>query len=82
LDASTDSGDGSDLPDAADASIDAPPGAYGGPGCGALQSPDCSLGFALACPSGCCDCEDLFVCENGGWNAWGSCTLEAGIQPF
>ena len=35
-----------------DASIDAPPGANGGPGCDALQAPDCSLGFALACPIG------------------------------
>jgi len=56
-----------------DASLDAPPGAYGGPGCGPLQLPDCSLGFALACPSGCCGCEDLFVCENGGWSHWSAC---------
>ena len=56
-----------------DASADAPPGANGGPGCGALQTPDCSLGFALACPSGCCDCEDLYVCENGGWSYWATC---------
>jgi hypothetical protein len=56
-----------------DASVDAPPGASGGPGCGPLQPPDCSLGFALACPSGCCDCEDLYVCENGGWSYWATC---------
>ncbi len=56
-----------------DASADAPPGASGGPGCGPLQSPDCSLGFALACPSGCCGCEDLYVCENGGWSYWATC---------
>ncbi len=56
-----------------DASADAPPGANGGPGCGPLQTPDCSLGFALACPSGCCDCEDLYVCENGGWSYWATC---------
>ena len=56
-----------------DASADAPPGANGGPGCGPLQSPDCSLGFALACPSGCCACEDLYVCENGGWSYWATC---------
>lgn len=57
-----------------DASVDAPPGASGGPGCGPLQTPDCSLGFALSCPSGCCDCEDLFVCQNGGWSYWATCT--------
>ena len=56
-----------------DASADAPPGANGGPGCGPLQAPDCTLGFALACPSGCCDCEDLYVCENGGWSYWATC---------
>ncbi len=56
-----------------DASADAPPGANGGPGCGPLQVPDCSLGFALACPSGCCDCEDLYVCDNGGWSYWATC---------
>lgn len=56
-----------------DASADAPPGANGGPGCGPLQPPDCSLGFALACSSGCCGCEDLFVCESGGWNLWSTC---------
>ena len=56
-----------------DASADAPPGANGGPGCGPLQTPDCTLAFALSCPSGCCDCEDLFVCQNGGWTYWATC---------
>lgn len=64
-----------------DAAIDAPPGAYGGPGCGPLQQPDCSLGTALSCPASaaCCNCEDLFVCENGGWVLWGTCS-DAGIR--
>lgn len=63
-----------------DASIDAPPGAFGGPGCGVLQTPDCPLGLALACAPSCCDCEDLFVCEGGGWSFWGTC--DAGrIEP-
>ncbi len=56
-----------------DASIDAPPGASGGPGCDPLQAPDCSLGLALACPMGCCGCEDLFVCQGGGWNYYATC---------
>jgi hypothetical protein len=56
-----------------DAAFDAPPGAFGGPGCESLQSPDCALGVVLACPNGCCGCEDLFVCENGGWTLWGTC---------
>lgn len=53
-----------------------PTGANGGPGCGALQSPDCSLGAASACPagSGCCGCEDIFLCQaNVGWLQWGVC---------
>lgn len=70
-DAKLDAGDASNPP--RDASTDPPPGAYGGAGCGALQLPDCSLGLALACPSGCCGCEDLFVCENGGWSYWSTC---------
>jgi len=69
-----------EAPPAFDAGIDAPPGASGGPGCGVLQSPDCPLGTALACPSGCCGCEDLFVCENGGWTTWGTCDLDGGIR--
>jgi len=56
-----------------DAAADAPPGAAGGPGCAPLQTPDCALALALACPSGCCGCEDLFVCENGGWTYWSTC---------
>ena len=50
------------------------PGASGGPGCGALEPPDCSLGLAASCPENqCCGCEDLFVCRAGGWDVWGSC---------
>jgi hypothetical protein len=56
-----------------DASIDAPPGAWGGPGCIDLQDPDCPLGRALGCTTGCCGCEDLFVCQNAQWTAWGHC---------
>ena len=63
---------GSQLIDAS--GIDAPPGAGGGPGCADLQMPDCPLALALACSSGdCCGCDSLFVCEGGGWTAWGSC---------
>ena len=69
-----------DAPPVVDAALDAPPGANGGPGCGALQVPDCSLGLALVCPSGCCDCEDLFVCQNGAWSQWGTCSADAGIH--
>jgi hypothetical protein len=64
---------GSPLPSASDAAIDAPPGAFGGPGCEELQMPDCSVGLALACGGGCCGCEDLFVCNQGGWDLWGAC---------
>ncbi len=63
-----------------DASVDAPPGAFGGPGCAALVAPDCALGLALACGAGCCGCEDLFVCRNGGWDLWGSCA-DGGVTP-
>jgi hypothetical protein len=69
-----------DTPPIFDAAVDAPPGANGGPGCGPLQAPDCQLGLALVCPAGCCDCEDLFVCQNGGWVAWGTCSLDAGVR--
>jgi hypothetical protein len=72
-DASTESDAATEASRPFDASIDAPPGANGGPGCSLLQAPDCSLGFALACPSGCCGCEDLFVCESGGWSYWATC---------
>ena len=57
-----------------DANIDARPGAYGGPGCIDLEAPDCSLGLALACGVGCCGCEDLYICEGGGWQFWGACS--------
>lgn len=56
-----------------DSNIDAPPGAFGGPGCADLQMPDCPLGVAILCTSGCCGCEDLFVCQDGGWDLWGAC---------
>lgn len=62
-----------DAPPPREASIDAPPGAYGGPGCPALDVPDCALGTALGCSQGCCGCEDLFVCASGGWTLWGRC---------
>jgi hypothetical protein len=65
-------------PPSFDASFDAPPGAYGGPGCGSLQPPDCALGVVLGCNGGCCGCEDLFVCENGGWELWGTCAPDGG----
>jgi hypothetical protein len=65
-------------PSAFDASVDAPPGAFGGPGCEDLESPECSVGLALACGRGCCGCEDLFVCEQGGWTLWGAC-LDGGV---
>jgi hypothetical protein len=57
-----------------DVTFDAPPGS--GPGCTELQMPSCSVGTALACLSSpdCCGCEDLWVCANGGWDPWGSCT--------
>jgi hypothetical protein len=54
--------------------IDAPPGAFGGPGCTDLEPPDCPLGEALICSAGCCGCIDLFVCDDGGWDPWGACT--------
>ncbi len=62
--------------------FDAPPGSSGGPGCEALQEPDCPLSTALACPSGCCNCEDLFVCDlaGQGWVAWGTCG-PSGLTP-
>jgi hypothetical protein len=74
----SDAGDASAPP--FDADIDAPPGAFGGPGCDPLQAPDCPLGTALACGTSCCGCEDLFVCQNGGWSAWGYCG-DAGPVP-
>ncbi len=49
------------------------PGASGGPGCPDLEPPDCPLATAAACPTDCCGCEDLYVCQGGGWTAWGAC---------
>jgi hypothetical protein len=48
------------------------PGALGGPGCEDLEAPDCSLGSAAVC-NDCCGCQDLYVCQNGGWVTWGEC---------
>jgi hypothetical protein len=50
-------------------------GAWGGPGCAPLQPPDCMLGTAVACggQAGCCGCDDLYVCRDGGWDLWGFC---------
>lgn len=62
--------------------IDAPPGAFGGPGCNALEPPDCPLGQALLCTNGCCGCSDLYVCDDGGWNPWGACADDAGITKL
>jgi hypothetical protein len=60
--------------DEGSAAIDAPAGSFGGPGCVALQEPDCPVGVALACMSSdCCGCQDLFLCADGGWNSWGVC---------
>lgn len=67
--------------DIVDASIDAPPGAFGGPGCEPLMDSDCSLGLALACTNGCCGCVDLYVCNDGEWDEWGSCDPDAGLRP-
>jgi hypothetical protein len=64
-----------------DAAIDVP-GANGGPGCADLESPDCPAGTAIDCPPGndCCGCEDLWVCQNGGWVPWGEC-VDGGVSP-
>jgi len=72
--------DAGSSPPVFDASVDAPPGAFGGPGCASLQTPDCALGVALACGAGCCGCEDLYVCEDEGWTLWGSCG-DGGLTP-
>jgi hypothetical protein len=57
-----------------DADWDVPQGALG-VGCQDLETPpDCSLEYALDCPANeCCDCEGIFVCEDGGWDPWGDC---------
>ena len=72
----TDASEDADAADAGairDAAIDAPPGAYGGPGCVDLQLGDCPLGVALACTAACCGCDDLYVCNAGNWDFWGYC---------
>ena len=70
-----------DAASAFDAPFDAPPGAFGGPGCVDLQEPDCPLGTALACGGApdCCGCVDLYVCANGGWVHWGAC-VDGGLS--
>jgi len=68
--------------DGAAAPIDASAGAFGGAGCISLEPPDCPLGVALACKSSdCCGCQDLFVCADGGWSAWGACVDGAVVAP-
>jgi hypothetical protein len=65
-----------------DADFDVPPGATGGPGCVDLQCGDCTLSLALACPSDeCCGCQNVFVCDDGGWNLWGSCGEGGALEP-
>lgn len=67
--------DASDAGSTFDANIDAPPGAWGGPGCLDLQMPDCPAGEGLACVQqpDCCGCTDLWACDDGGWTLWGEC---------
>ena len=75
-DASSDAAtDGPPVSDGSPVDVSVPDGAFGGPGCRDLELPDCSLGVALTCGAGasCCGCEDLFVCEAGGWTLWGTC---------
>jgi hypothetical protein len=61
-----------------DVDFTVPEGAAGGPGCSELQASCCALSVVLACPSNqCCGCGEVFVCDDGGWNAWGYCD-EAG----
>jgi hypothetical protein len=67
-------------PLAFDASIDAPPGSFGGRGCEPLQEPECMLGLALSCGADCCGCQDLFVCEDEGWTYWGTCGGDGGVS--
>jgi len=66
---------GADTSSQFDAPFDAPPGAFGGPGCVDLEQPDCSLGTALACTGAadCCGCMDLYVCTSENWVIWGEC---------
>ncbi len=50
------------------------PGPSGGPGCEDLEQPDCPLSRMEYCPANqCCQCEDLYYCQSGGWQIWGSC---------
>jgi hypothetical protein len=64
-----------------DVDFELPPGASGGPGCIGLQCGDCPLSLGLACPSDqCCGCQDLYVCEDGGWNVWGYCDDGGAIE--
>jgi hypothetical protein len=69
--------DGMSIPEASsfrDVDFVVPPGASGGAGCTDLESPDCPLEQAILCaPTQCCGCQELYVCANGGWNAWGVC---------
>jgi hypothetical protein len=62
-----------------DVNVDVP-GASGGPGCPDLQEPDCTLTEALVCGPGCCGCENILVCQDGGWIDWGGCG-DGGPQP-
>jgi len=58
------------------------PGASGGPGCEDLEQPDCPLSRMQYCPSNqCCQCEDLYYCQGGGWQSWGACNDGGGLSP-
>lgn len=79
-DASTDAApDATEAGTRRDAGLVLPPGASGGPGCEDLQAPDCSLALAASCSTGCCGCDDVFVCSNGGWLAWGYCAEDGSL---
>jgi hypothetical protein len=67
-----------------DATVDAPPGAFGGSCAPPLQDTDCQLGTALSCNHAgtdpCCGCQDLYTCgTDGTWSLWGYCAADAGI---
>ncbi len=47
--------------------------------CPPLEEPDCPRSRALACPSGCCSCEDVFRCVNAGWELAGGC-VDGGLS--
>jgi hypothetical protein len=81
VDATVDA-DADEMPAFDAASIDAPPGSFGGPGCTDLEAPDCPLGEAIVCGPGCCDCEELYVCVDMGWTDWGSCSPDGGIVQY